>query len=83
MAMSGSATNSHYVKVELKFTNRYRDTWPAGIACLGGGILDLKPLVAHVYPLEDAVDALHLAVDPKNKSIKIQIVDQVEEDALP
>lgn len=82
-AASSSATNNQYVKIELKFINRYRDTWPAGIACLSGGILDLKPLVTHVYPLEDAVDALHFAADPKNGSIKIQIVDQGEEDALP
>lgn len=76
------ATNNPYVKIELKFINRYRDTWPAGIACLSGGILDLKPLVTHVYPLEDAVNALHLAADPKNGSIKIHIVDEEEEDAL-
>lgn len=69
-------------EIELKFINRYRDTWPAGIACLSGGILDLKPLVTHVYPLEDAVDALHLAADPKNGSIKIHIVDRIDEDAL-
>jgi L-iditol 2-dehydrogenase len=76
-------TNNRDGKIELKFINRYRDTWPAGIACLSGGILDLKPLVTHVYPLEDAVNALHLAADPKNGSIKIQIVDEVEEHALP
>ncbi|PTB38815.1 uncharacterized protein TrAFT101_006844 [Trichoderma asperellum] len=69
-------------EIKLKFINRYRDTWPAGIACLGGGILDLKPLVTHVYPLEGAIDALHFAADPKNGSIKIQIVDEVEEYAL-
>lgn len=77
------ATNNQHVQIELKFINRYRDTWPAGMACLSGGLVDLKPLVTHVYPLEDAVDALHLAADPKNGSIKIQIVDEVEEDALP
>lgn len=82
MSISGLATNDQYVKIQLKFINRYRDTWPAGIACLSGGILDLKPLVTHVYPLEDAVDALHLAADPKNGSIKIQIVDEVEEHVL-
>ncbi|EHK27096.1 uncharacterized protein TRIVIDRAFT_33625 [Trichoderma virens Gv29-8] len=70
-------------EIELKFINRYRDTWPAGIACLSGGILDLKPLVTHVYPLEDAIDALHLAADPRNGSIKIQIVDEADENAMP
>ncbi|KAL6803080.1 GroES-like protein [Trichoderma sp. SZMC 28013] len=69
-------------EIELKFINRYRDTWPAGIACLSGGILDLKPLVTHVYPLEDAMDALHLAADPRNGSIKIQIVDEASENAI-
>ncbi|KAH0522557.1 hypothetical protein TsFJ059_006383 [Trichoderma semiorbis] len=69
-------------EIELKFINRYRDTWPAGIACLSGGILDLKPLVTHVYPLEDAMDALHLAANPRNGSIKIQIVDEANENAI-
>ncbi|KAL7811177.1 GroES-like protein [Trichoderma aethiopicum] len=69
-------------EIELKFINRYRDTWPAGIACLSGGILDLRPLVTHVFPLEDAVAALHLAADARNGSIKIQIVDEADEDVL-
>ncbi|KAL6889499.1 GroES-like protein [Trichoderma longibrachiatum] len=69
-------------EIELRFINRYRDTWPAGIACLSGGILDLKPLVTHVFPLEDAVEALHLAADARNGSIKIQIVDEAHEDVL-
>jgi L-iditol 2-dehydrogenase len=38
--------------------------------------------VTHVYPLEDAIDALHLAADPRNGSIKIQIVDEVDENVL-
>ncbi|KAM0250879.1 hypothetical protein ACHAQJ_008457 [Trichoderma viride] len=69
-------------EIELKFINRYRDTWPAGIACLSGGILDLRPLVTHVHPLEDSINALHLAADPRNGSIKIQIVDEADEKAL-
>lgn len=83
MSMSYLFANNRFAQIKLKFINRYRDTWPAGIACLGGGILDLKPLVTHVYPLEGAIDALHFAADPKNGSIKIQIVDDVEEYALP
>ncbi|EAT83116.1 hypothetical protein SNOG_09851 [Parastagonospora nodorum SN15] len=62
--------------IDLKFINRYRDTWPAGLQCLAGGILDLKPLVSHTYPLEKAVDALHICSDLSNGSIKVQIVDE-------
>ncbi|KAL5116303.1 hypothetical protein ACEQ8H_005761 [Pleosporales sp. CAS-2024a] len=63
-------------EINLKFINRYRDTWPAGLQCLAGGILDLKPLVSHTFPLEKALDALHTCGDLSNGSIKVQIVDE-------
>ncbi|KAH7406648.1 chaperonin 10-like protein [Phaeosphaeria sp. MPI-PUGE-AT-0046c] len=63
-------------EIDLKFINRYRDTWPAGLQCLAGGILDLKPLVSHTYPLEKALDALHTCGDLSNGSIKVQIIDE-------
>ncbi|KAF9732754.1 hypothetical protein PMIN06_007074 [Paraphaeosphaeria minitans] len=65
-------------EIHLKFINRYRDTWPAGLQCLGGGVLDLKPLVSHTYPLEKALDALHTCADLSNGSIKVQILDEKE-----
>ncbi|TLD03239.1 uncharacterized protein PgNI_12418 [Pyricularia grisea] len=66
-------------EIDLRFINRYRDTWPAGIACLESGILpDLKKLVTHVFPLEEAIEGLTLASDPRNGSIKVQIVDEVD-----
>ena len=46
---------------------------------MGGGILDLKPLVTHTYPLENALDALHTCSDLSNGSIKVQIIDEVED----
>ncbi|CAA9961214.1 Sorbitol dehydrogenase [Pyrenophora teres f. maculata] len=68
-------------EIELKFSNRYCDTWPAGLQCLAGGILNLKPMVSHTFPLEKALDALHTCGDLSNGSIKVQIIDDVE-DAL-
>lgn len=65
-------------QINLKFINRYRDTWPAGLQCLSGGILDLKPLVSHTYPLERAIDALETCADLANGSIKVQVVDEGE-----
>jgi L-iditol 2-dehydrogenase len=67
-----------YTQIDLKFINRYRDTWPAGLQCLGGGILDLKPLVSHTFPLEEAIKALHTCADLSNGSIKVQILDEVD-----
>lgn len=65
-------------QINLRFINRYRDTWPSAIQCLSGGILDLKKLVSHVFPLEKAEDALHLCADARNGSIKVLVVDEQE-----
>ncbi|KAI1807503.1 GroES-like protein [Daldinia bambusicola] len=65
-------------EIDLKFINRYRDTWPAAIQCMSGGILDLNKLVTHKFPLEKALDAFQLNATPGNGSIKIHIVDDVE-----
>ncbi|RJE20203.1 Dehydrogenase [Aspergillus sclerotialis] len=63
-------------EIDLRFINRYRDTWPSAISCLSGGILDLKKLVSHAFPLEKAQDALHLSADASNGSIKVMVVDE-------
>ncbi|KAI9159109.1 alcohol dehydrogenase [Paramyrothecium foliicola] len=63
-------------EIDLRFINRYRDTWPRGIAAIEGGLVDVKPLVSHEFPLEQALEALTMSSDPKNKCIKVQVVDQ-------
>ena len=63
---------------ELKFINRYRDTWPAGISATVGGVISLDSLVTHTFPLEQAVEALTLASDPSKGSIKVHVVDKMD-----
>lgn len=65
-------------EIDLRFINRYRDTWPAGIACIEGGLVDVKKLISHVFPLEKAQEGLELSSDPRNGTIKVQIVDETE-----
>ncbi|KIX01904.1 uncharacterized protein Z518_07843 [Rhinocladiella mackenziei CBS 650.93] len=66
-------------EIELKFINRYSDTWPAGINVLANGqVLNLDSLVTHTFPLERAVEAMALSVDRTKGSIKVQIVDDRE-----
>lgn len=45
---------------------------------MSGGILDLKKLVSHILPLENAVEALNLCANSKIPSIKVLVVDDVE-----
>ncbi|KAK7745717.1 hypothetical protein SLS62_009683 [Diatrype stigma] len=73
-------------EIDLKFINRYRDTWPAAIQCMKGGIVDLNAMVTHKIPLERAVEAFELQTDPTKFSIKIHITDDTEalvEPAVP
>jgi L-iditol 2-dehydrogenase len=42
---------------------------------VGEGLIDLKPLVTHRYPLEKAIDAFHTAGDPASGAVKVQIKD--------
>ena len=63
------------IQIQLRFSNKFRDTWPAGISALSGGILNLDKLVTHVFDLEDAVQAFELAGDVTRGSIKVHIVD--------
>ncbi|KAL4793163.1 chaperonin 10-like protein [Aspergillus venezuelensis] len=65
-------------EIDLKFINRYRDTWPPAMAVLDAGLLDLKPLVSHTFPLERAKEALELCADRGTPSIKVTIVDDVD-----
>ncbi|KAG9764963.1 MFS general substrate transporter, partial [Aureobasidium melanogenum] len=63
--------------IDIKFINRYTDTWPAGIAALKAGLIDMESLVTHVFPLDGAVDAMHICADVNQDSIKVQIVDDI------
>ncbi|KAL4745899.1 hypothetical protein BDW72DRAFT_210942 [Aspergillus terricola var. indicus] len=64
-------------EIDLKFINRYRDTWPRAISCMAAGIIpDLKPLISHTFPLERAHEALELCADRGRPSIKVTIVDE-------
>ena len=42
---------------------------------LSHGVLDLKPLVTHRYPLEKADEALRASADRSTGSIKIHVED--------
>jgi L-iditol 2-dehydrogenase len=45
------------------------------IRLVAGGLIDLKPLVTHRFKLEEAVQAFHVAADPSQGAIKVQILD--------
>lgn len=56
---------------ELKLYTQY----PKAIRLVAGGLINIKPLVTHRFALEDAVAAFHVAADPSQGAIKVQIQD--------
>ena len=42
-----------------------------GIGMLGKGMVDVKPLITHTFPLEDVQEAFSLLHDNPDKAIKV------------
>lgn len=49
--------------------------YPKAIRLIAGGLINIKPLVTHRFPLEEAVAAFYVAADPAQGAIKVQIWD--------
>jgi L-iditol 2-dehydrogenase len=62
-------------EIDLQFQFRYANQYPKAIRLVAGGLINLKPLVTHRFKLEEAVQAFHVAADPAQGAIKVQIQD--------
>ena len=52
---------------------RYANVYPAAIAAVGAGLIDVKSMVTHRYPLLEARDALVFADENKDKCVKVAV----------
>lgn len=48
-------------ELTVTLVNRYNHTWPLAIQLVSSGRVDVKPLITHHFPLEEAADALTLS----------------------
>ncbi|KAF8809479.1 GroES-like protein [Phlegmacium glaucopus] len=62
-------------EIDVSFQYRYANQYPKAIRLVAGGLINIKPLVTHRFNLEDAVAAFHVAADPSQGAIKVQIQD--------
>jgi L-iditol 2-dehydrogenase len=63
-------------QIDLLFSMKYRDTWPAAIAALSAGNINLDAMVTHKSPLEKAVEAMNTFADPSTGAVKVHIIDE-------
>lgn len=62
-------------EVDVSFQYRYANQYPKAIRLVAGGLINVQPLVTHRFKLEEAIDAFHIAADPSQGAIKVQIHD--------
>ncbi|KAI0255279.1 sorbitol dehydrogenase [Lactifluus subvellereus] len=63
-------------EVDLRFQYRYANTWPKAVRLVEAGVLgDIRKLVTHRFPIEDAVRAFETSADMKSGAIKVQITN--------
>lgn len=74
---SNTATHTKYVWARLthQLTALILEQYPKALRIVSGGLINLKPLLTHTFPLNKAVEAFHVAADPAKGAIKVQIID--------
>lgn len=62
-------------EIDVQLQYRYAHQYPKAIRLVSEGLINLKPLVTHRFPLNKAVEAFQTAADPTTGAIKVQIQD--------
>lgn len=62
-------------EIDVSLQYRYANQYPKAIRLVSAGLINVKPLVTHRFTLENAIDAFHVAADPAQGAIKVQILD--------
>ncbi len=65
-------------EIDVKFINRYNDSWPAVMNLIANKVIDVDSMITHTFPLEKADEALRTCGDLKVFSVKVQVEDNVK-----
>jgi D-xylulose reductase len=65
------AAQAKEARMETVF--RYANIYPRGVALLGSGKIDVKPLITDRYKFTDAIEAFDYAANPQPRSVKTVI----------
>jgi len=59
-------------EIELRGTFRFHEEFALAVALIGGGLVDVMPLLTQTVPLANATEAFALAAD-RSKAMKVQL----------
>ena len=59
-------------EIELRGTFRFHEEFALAVALIGGGLVDVMPLLTETVPLAEANDAFELAAD-RSRAMKVQL----------
>lgn len=59
-------------ELELRGSFRFHEEFAVGVGLMQKGLIDVKPLITHTVPLDDAISAFKIASD-RSKAMKAQI----------
>jgi L-iditol 2-dehydrogenase len=62
-------------ELDVRGVNRYANTYPAALALLAAGKLDVHALISHRFPFDRVVEAFSFAVEHPDETIKVMIGD--------
>jgi L-iditol 2-dehydrogenase len=62
-------------ELDVRGVNRYANTYPAALALLASGKLDVHLLISHRFPFDRVVEAFSFAVEHPEETIKVMIGD--------
>ncbi len=68
-----SITGMQAKELRAETVFRYAHKYDRAVRLIASGDVDVKPLIAAVYPFENSVEAFDAASDPASKAVKIQI----------
>jgi D-xylulose reductase len=61
------------VEARVEHIFRYAHVYPRALALMGGGKIDVKPMITDLFPFERGIEALNFALDMPPTSVKAQI----------